>query len=53
MFLLDVTVVLAAHRSDHPHHGAVRPWFDQVLAGDDAFSVPVLVWAVFLRLATN
>ncbi|MGH3993543.1 MAG: type II toxin-antitoxin system VapC family toxin [Pseudonocardiaceae bacterium] len=53
MFLLDVTVVLAAHRGDHPHHGTVRPWFDQLLAGDGPFTVPNLVWASFLRLATN
>lgn len=53
MFLLDVNVVLAAHRGDHPHHNTVRPWFDQLLAGDDPFTVPILVWASFLRLATN
>lgn len=53
MFVLDVNVVLAAHRGDHPHHGPVRAWFDQLLAGDDPFTVPILVWASFLRLATN
>ena len=53
MFLLDVNVVLAAHRRDHPHHAAVRPWFDQLVAGDDPFTVPVVIWASFLRLATN
>lgn len=53
MFLLDVNVLLAAHRGDHPDHGIVRPWFDQLLAGDDPFTVPTLVWASFLRLATN
>lgn len=53
MLLLDVNVVLAAHRDDHPHHVAVRPWFDEVVAGDDAFTVPTIVWASFLRLATN
>lgn len=53
MFLLDVNVVLAAHRDDHPHHRAVRSWFDETLAGDEPFAVPVLVWASFLRLATN
>ncbi|MDQ3028580.1 MAG: type II toxin-antitoxin system VapC family toxin [Actinomycetota bacterium] len=53
MLLLDVNVVLAAHRDDHPHHAAVRPWFDEVLAGEDPFAVPVVVWASFLRLATN
>lgn len=53
MFLLDVNVVLAAHRRDHPHHGTVRLWFDDLLAGDEPFAVPALVWASFLRLATN
>lgn len=53
MLLFDVNVVLAAHRDDHPHHAMVRPWFDTVLAGDEPFSVPALVWASFLRLATN
>ena len=48
-----MNVVLAAHRGDHPQHGPVRDWFDQILAGDEQFSVPVMVWAAFLRLATN
>lgn len=53
MLLLDVNVVLAAHRDDHPNHRPVRAWFDETLAGDEPFSVPLTVWASFLRLATN
>ena len=53
MLLLDVTIVLAAHRDDHPHHAQVRRWFDQMLTGEQRFAVPALVWAAFLRLATN
>ncbi len=53
MLLLDVNVVLAAHRGDHPLHVAVRPWFDQVLGGTEPFTVPTTVWASFLRLTTN
>lgn len=53
MFLLDVNVVLAAHRADHPDHHPVRAWFDAMLASDEPFAVPVLIWASFLRLATN
>lgn len=53
MQLLDVNVVLAAHRADHPHYRVVRPWFDGLVAAEDAFTVPVLVWGAFLRLATN
>lgn len=53
MFLLDANVALAAHRGDHPKHHAVRPWFDRLLAGDEPFTVPKVVWASFLRLATH
>lgn len=53
MLLLDVNVVLAAHRADHPHHVSVRPWFDGLLDSDQPFTVPDVVWASFLRLATH
>jgi toxin-antitoxin system PIN domain toxin len=53
LLLLDVNVVLAAHRADHPHHPAVRGWLDSMLAGRGQFTVPLLVWASFLRLASN
>jgi toxin-antitoxin system PIN domain toxin len=53
VILLDVNVVLAAHRGDHPQHATVRPWFDECLAGDERFAVPTTVWASFLRLVTN
>jgi toxin-antitoxin system PIN domain toxin len=53
VILLDVNVVLAAHRADHPHHATVRPWFDGVLAGSEPFSVPDIVWASFVRIATS
>ncbi len=46
---LGVTVVLAAHRDDHPHHGSVRPWLDHLLAADRPFTVPDTVWASFPR----
>jgi toxin-antitoxin system PIN domain toxin len=53
VFVLDVNVVLAAHRDDHPQHCAVGSWFDATLAGDEPFAVPMMVWASFLRLSTN
>lgn len=53
MLLIDVNVVLAAHRGDHPQHTALRRWFDEVIVGAEPFSVPTVVWASFLRLATN
>lgn len=53
MLLLDVNVVLAAHREDHPHYAPVRGWFEDMLAGDERFAVPAFVWTSFLRLATH
>ncbi len=53
MMLLDVNIVLAAHRDDHPYYAEVRPWFDRLLAGDERFGVPAFVWASFIRIATN
>lgn len=53
LLLLDVNLVVAAHRDDHPHFAAVGDWFQGVLAGSEPFSVPTVVWASFLRLVTN
>ena len=53
LLLLDVNVVLAAHRGDHPHHDVVRPWFDAAVRGADGFCVPLTVCASFLRLSTS
>lgn len=53
MLVLDVNVVLAAHRGDHPQHATLRRWFDELIAAGDDFAVPDLVWASFLRLTTN
>ena len=53
MLLLDVNVVLAASRSDHPAHAQVRLWFDDMLTREERFTVPTVVWGSFLRLATN
>lgn len=53
MKLLDVNVVLAAHRSDHPDHAVSRKWLDGLLANGEQFGVPWTVWWSFLRLASH
>jgi len=53
VLILDVNVVIAAHRVDHAQHAIARPWFDDLVAGRDRFSVPTVVWASFIRLVTN
>jgi hypothetical protein len=53
LILLDVNVVLAAHRADHSQHALIRPWFGALTQGDEQFTVPDVVWASFVRIATN
>jgi len=53
LLLLDVNVVIAAHRVDHAQYPVLRPWFDGVLAGAEPFCVPIVVWGSFIRLATS
>jgi toxin-antitoxin system PIN domain toxin len=53
VILLDVNVLVAAYRADHPHHDRVRPWFDGLVGGQQRFTVPGVAWASFIRLVTN
>lgn len=53
MLLLDVNVLVAVHRDDHPDHEATRAWFDRMLDAGEPFAVPAFVWGSFLRVTTN
>lgn len=53
MILLDVNVLLAAHRDDHPDHADALTFLESLVENREAFGVPVTVWHSFLRLATN
>jgi toxin-antitoxin system PIN domain toxin len=53
VIVVDVNILLAAHRDDHPHHPVVRPWFEGMLRGTEPFCVPSAVAASFVRLATH
>jgi toxin-antitoxin system PIN domain toxin len=52
----DLNVLLAASRTDHPHHATALPWLKSALAACDAgesIELLPMVVAGFLRLATN
>jgi toxin-antitoxin system PIN domain toxin len=52
----DVNVLVAASRSDHPHHAVARAWLEEAVsgAGDGAsFTLMPMVLASFLRLVTS
>jgi toxin-antitoxin system PIN domain toxin len=52
----DLNVLLAASRTDHPHHGPALGWLKGAIAACDAggsIEILPMVAAGFLRLATN
>lgn len=53
MIVIDVNVLLAAHRRDHPRHEVALPWFDRLTRSDERFTVPDFLWSSFLRISSN
>ena len=52
----DVNVLVAASRSDHPHHAVARAWLEQAVTASGAgalFTLMPMVVASFLRLVTS
>jgi toxin-antitoxin system PIN domain toxin len=52
----DVNLLVAASRSDHPHHAASRAWLSQALAASGTgvtFTLMPMVVASFLRIVTS
>lgn len=52
----DVNVLVAASRSDHPHHGVARDWLDKSISAaceGASFTLMPMVLASFLRLVTS
>ena len=52
----DLNVLLAASRTDHPHHAVALAWLNQALAACEAgasFELLPMIAAGFLRLATH
>jgi toxin-antitoxin system PIN domain toxin len=52
----DVNVLVAASRSDHPHHPVARAWLEQALANaaqGATLKLQPMVIASFLRLVTH
>jgi uncharacterized protein len=52
----DVNVLVAASRSDHPHHAAARTWLEAALAAAEtgpSFTLMPMVLTSVLRLVTS
>lgn len=53
MRLLDVNVLVYAHRADSPHHEACRRFLECEASAPSVFGAPALVLSGFLRIATH
>lgn len=53
MYLMDVNVLVYAHREDTAHHADYRAWLESVLNGLGTFAYSELVLSGFLRVVTH
>ena len=52
----DVNVVVAASRTDHPHHAVARDWLEEAIGASGAgaaLTLMPMVLTSFLRLVTS
>jgi len=53
MVLIDVNVLVYAHRRDSQHHTACRGWLEDCINSDEAYGISDLVLSAFLRIVTH
>jgi len=53
MVLLDVNVLIYAHRQDSPHHPKYLSWLEDLINSDHAYGVSDIVLSGFLRVVTH
>lgn len=53
MVLIDVNILVYAHRRDAPDHAAYRRWLEECVGGDQAYGMADMVLAGFLRVVTH
>lgn len=53
MMLMDVNVLVYAHREDVKNHGAFRDWLESVINSHTAYGVSELVLSGFIRVVTH
>jgi toxin-antitoxin system PIN domain toxin len=53
MILIDVNVLVYAHRYDAPQHGEFLRWWENCAGSDRAFGIADLVLSGFLRVVTH
>lgn len=53
MLLIDVNILVNAHREGQTKHKEFQVWLEKTVASGQVFSIPSLVRSAFLRIVTN
>ena len=53
MILMDVNVLVYAHREESVNHAAYRQWLDELINGDEAYGLSDMVLSGFVRIVTH
>ncbi len=53
MILLDVNILVYAHRADAFNHTAYRQWLEDIINSDQAYGMADIVLSGFLRIVTH
>ena len=53
MILMDVNILVYAHREDTPDHPAYRDWVEDTINSESAYGVSELVLSGFMRVVTH
>ena len=53
MILLDVNVLVYAHRTEVPQHEAYQRWLQEQVASEESFGICDLVLSAFMRIVTH
>jgi toxin-antitoxin system PIN domain toxin len=53
MIMMDVNILVYAHREDAGNHKAMREWLETIVNGDQAYGISDLVLSGFLRIVTH
>lgn len=53
MMLLDVNVLVHAHRADAPHHRTLRRWVEDLINGNQAYGIADIVLSGVVRVVTH
>ena len=53
MILIDVNVLVYAHRVDAPNHAAYRQWLEETINSDRAYGMAELALSGFVRVVTH